>query len=239
MNHWSRTAREERGISQSIVMIGLAVLAVVAVGWVAVSFLGQSGKKIPPAPPTAQSRFDRFLAIQPPQGMYPYWLGHVAGDKIRKMAVEDRYTTYKTWLTNNPEKAHKWWVAQMNTDARLMLAEASSDANHYFLQHHNSLDGFTPAIAQTWWKRHVTAGHDERWIAAGATPPSTYVFDTAQTASIGAISIRVANGRQLLLVTRSQTDTPYCGVVSPAATGQGVGDAHDVNACTIIWRARP
>jgi len=239
MNLWSRRIRDERGISQQIVMIALAALAVLAIGWVAISFLGQRGKKTPAPPVTAQSRFDKFFAMPPPEGMYPYWIKHMAGPKIRRMAVEDRYTTYKNWLTNNPQKAKQWWVQQMNTDARIMLGEAAIDASSYFKQHRNTLDGFSPTAAQKWWKRHVKVKYDARWLATGSIAPSTYVFDTSQTATIGAISIRVADGGQLLVVTRSLTDTPYCGVVSPAATGVGVGDAHDVNSCTIIWRSRP
>ena len=239
MNLWSRHIRDERGLSQQIVMIALGVLAIAAIAWVGFSFLGQRGKTVPTPPPTAQSRFDKFLAMQPPDGMYVYWIKHMAGPKIRKMTVEDRYTTYKNWLANNPQKAHRWWVKQMNTDARVILGEASVDADSYFTQHGNSLDGFSPIAAQKWWKHHVKVRLDKKWVATGSYPPSTYVFDTGQTAKIGAISIRVADGRQLLVVTRSLTDTPYCGVVSPAATGYGVGDAHDVNACTIIWRSGP
>jgi len=240
MNLWTRTIRDERGVSQQIYLIGLGALAVIAVVWVAFSFIGQSGKKPAPAPPaTAQSRFDKFLAIQPPNGMYPYWIAHVAGPNVRKMPVEDRYTEFTTWITNNPQKAHQWWVKQMNSDARFLLDAAALDANHYFVTHRNTLDGFTPEVAQQWWKHQIKLKYDAKWLATGAPAPSTYTFDTSSLAKIGSLSIRVAQGGQLLVVTRSLTDTPYCGMISPAVTGVGVGDAHDVNACTVIWRSGP
>jgi hypothetical protein len=238
MNLWSTTIRRERGASVPIYMIALAALAIAAIGWVGFSFLGQSGKKSsPPQPASPQSRFNKLFALPPPSGMYPYWISHMAGAKVRRMSTKDRYTAYKQWLTNNPQKAHTWWVRQMNSDTRIILGEVRVDANNYFTHHGNSLDGFTPALAQRWWTKHVRAKFNKRWIATASIPPSTYTFDAAQTAEIGAVSIRVADGGQLLVVTRSMTDTPYCGVVSPAATGEGIGDAHDVNSCTIIWSA--
>jgi len=236
MTIWSATTRDERGDTQSILLIGLGVLALVAISWVAIAFLGQwHHKAAAPPPATEQSRFNKFMALPAPNGMYGYWLEHTAGGKVRKMTTEDKYAAYKIWLTNNPQKAHTWWVREMNLDARAMLGLASVDAYSYYVNHRDTLDGFTPAIAQRWWKKHVGAKYDRRWLATGSIAPSTYVFDTGQTAQIASISIRVAQGRQLLFVTRSQTDTPFCGVVSPAVTGVGIGDPHDVNACTIAW----
>ncbi|HXY72485.1 MAG TPA: hypothetical protein VEM41_08075 [Actinomycetota bacterium] len=232
--------RDERGDMQSILLIGLGVLSVLAIAWVAFAFLGQSHHKTAARPAsTEQSRFNKFMALPAPNGMYGYWLKHTAGASVKKMTTEDKYAAYKTWLTNNPQKAQAWWVRQMNLDARLILDLAVLDASNYFTHHGSTLDGFTPTIAQRWWKKHLKVKNDRFWLATGSVAPSTYVFDTAQTAEIGSISIRVAHGRQLLFVTRSQTDTPYCGVVSPAATGVGVGDPQDVNACTIIWSAGP
>jgi hypothetical protein len=240
VSQWITRIRERRGDTQSLLLIGLGVLAVVVIAWVAFAFLGQSHHKVaaPPAP-TEQSRFNKFMALPAPNGMYGYWLAHTAGAAVKKMTTEDRYAAYKIWLTNNPEKAQAWWVRQTNAAARAVLDKALVDAAFYFSSHQDTLDGFTPAIAQQWWKKHVPVKEDTHWLSIGAVGPSTYVFDTAQTAEVGSISIRLAHGGQLLFVTRSQTDTPYCGVVSPAATGVGVGDPHDVNACTIIWSAKP
>jgi len=240
MSLCSTTTRDERGDTQSILLIGLGVLAFVAIAWVAFAFLGQAHHKAAALPaPTEQSRFNKFMALPAPNGMYGYWLEHIAGGKVKKMTTEDKYAAYKVWLTNNPQKAHTWWVRQMNLDARGILDIAALDASFYYSHHRDTLDGFTPAVAQRWWKKHVRVKNDARWLSTGSIGPSTYVFDTAQTAQIGTISIRVAQGRQLLFVTRSQTDTPFCGVVSPAVTGVGIGDPHDVNACTIVWSAGP
>jgi len=234
------TFRKDRGGYAPILLIGLAVLLVGALGWVGLSVVGQSHRKPPPPPPeTPQARFDRFLKLPPPGGMYRYWIDHTADRATRKETLPDRYAAYTQWLSTHPRAALRWWRDEVNGDARFVLGEAALDAHDYFLAHGQSLDGFTPPIAQRWWTRHVKATYDERWSSQGSIPPSTYTFDSAGVAAIGAISIRVASGRQLLVVTRSQTDTPYCGVVSPAAIGEGIGDAHTVSDCTVLWQSGP
>ena len=69
----------------------------------------------------------------------------------------------------------------------------------------------------------------------GEGPLALTRFDRAGKATAGAVSIRVADGQNLLLVTRSRTGTAYCFVQRGEETGGGVGDVDRIDQCVIRW----
>jgi hypothetical protein len=115
-------------------------------------------------------------------------------------------------------------------NARVRLRYAWLVASDY-ARDHGSFTGLSPIYAKH--RLHATAG-DVQLTGEGPLVLTTR-FDRSGKSATGVVSIRVASGRDLLLVTRSTTGHTFCFVQRGAETGGGVGDVNRVDQCAIRW----
>jgi hypothetical protein len=115
-------------------------------------------------------------------------------------------------------------------NARVRLRYAWLVASDY-ARVHGSFTGLSPTYAKH--RLHATAG--EVQVTGEGPLVLTTRFDRAGKAAAGVVSIRVASGRDLLLVTRSTTGKAFCFVQRGAETGGGQGDVDRVGQCAIRW----
>jgi hypothetical protein len=118
----------------------------------------------------------------------------------------------------------------LNANARTRLRYAWLVASDYARGHGASFTGLSPAAALH--RLRATLGDVS---LRGEGPLALTRFDRAGKATAGTVSIRVANGRNLLLVTRSKTGTAFCFVQRGAETGGGTGDVDRLDQCVIRW----
>jgi hypothetical protein len=118
----------------------------------------------------------------------------------------------------------------LDENARTRLRYAWLVASDYARVHGSSFTGLSPAVALH--RLRATLGDV---TLPGEGPLALTRFDRADKATAGAVSIRVADGQNLLLVTRSRTGTAYCFVQRGEETGGGVGDAARIDQCVIRW----
>jgi hypothetical protein len=116
----------------------------------------------------------------------------------------------------------------LDDNARMRLRYAWLVASTYARENGLSFTGLSPRVA----KRLL------RSSGAGVTLEGEgglvlTQFDTANRATAGVVSIRVAYGRNLLLVTRSGSGTAFCYVQRGRETGIGSGNVHRTGQCVI------
>jgi hypothetical protein len=120
--------------------------------------------------------------------------------------------------------------AVLDGNAQMRLRYAWLVASTYARGKGGSFTGLSPRIAERLLR---SSGVDVRLQGEG--PLVLTRFDTSNTATAGVVSVRVAQGRNLLLVTRSRTGTTFCFVQRGQETGIGTGDVHRVDQCVIRW----
>jgi len=120
--------------------------------------------------------------------------------------------------------------AVLDDNARMRLRYAWLVASDYARDRGPSFSGLTPRIAERVLR---SSGVDVTLEGEGRLVLTR--FDTSRRATAGVVSIRVAQGRNLLLVTRSRSGTAFCYVQRGPETGIGPGDVHRVAQCVIRW----
>ncbi len=115
-------------------------------------------------------------------------------------------------------------------NARMRLRYAWLAATEFARTHHESYSGLTPAAAV----RLLRVSGVEMMLPGEGRLVLTK-FDRASRAAWGVVSIRVASGDDLLLVTRSKSGHAFCFVQKGHSTGIGAGDTHTLGACAIRW----
>jgi hypothetical protein len=118
----------------------------------------------------------------------------------------------------------------LDGNARSRLRYAWLAASDYARDHGWSFAGLTPAIAE---QRLRHTGNEV--TLAGEGPLVFTRFARTGAAAAGVVTIRVADGRTLLLVTRSRTGTAFCFLQRGPETGIGPGDARRVDQCAMRW----
>ena len=118
----------------------------------------------------------------------------------------------------------------LDDNARMRLRYAWLVASDYARDRGPSFSGLTPRIAERVLR---SSGVDVTLEGEGRLVLTR--FDTSRRATAGVVSIRVAQGRNLLLVTRSRSGTAFCYVQRGPETGIGSGDVHRVAQCAIRW----
>src|SRR5262249_6619996 len=103
-------------------------------------------------------------------------------------------------------------------------------ATDFARTHHQSYSGLTPAD-----EARLLRASGVGMTLRGEGRLVLTKFDRASRAAWGVVSIRVASGDDLLLVTRSRSGHAYCFVQKGHSTGIGAGDTHSLGACTIRW----
>jgi len=121
-------------------------------------------------------------------------------------------------------------VSVQDANARMRLRYAWLAATDWARDHHQSYSGLTPAAEHL----HLARSGVEMMLR-GEGRLVTTKFDRGHRATWGVVSIRVATGKDLLLVTRSKSGHAYCFVQQGPSTGIGPGDAHSLGACPIRW----
>jgi hypothetical protein len=121
-------------------------------------------------------------------------------------------------------------ASQLDANARMRLRYAWLAATDFARKHHESYSGLTPVAAA----RLLRMSGVEMMLPGEGRLVLTK-FDRAPRAAWDVVSIRVASGDDLLLVTRSKTGHAFCFVQKGHSTGIGAGDTHSVDACTIHW----
>jgi hypothetical protein len=117
-----------------------------------------------------------------------------------------------------------------DSNARMRLRYAWLAATDWARDHHQSFSGLSPETARRLLQRSGVEA-----TLPGEKQVVLTKFDRARRATWGAVSIRVANGEDLLLVTRSQSGRAFCFVQMGRTTGIGPGDAHGLGACSVRW----
>jgi hypothetical protein len=120
--------------------------------------------------------------------------------------------------------------ALLDDNARQRLRYAWLVASEFARDHGLSFTGLSPRIAKRLLR---SSGADVTLDGEGRLVLTR--FDTSNRATAGVVSIRMAQGRNLLLVTRSRSGTAFCYVQRGRETGIGSGDVHRANQCVIRW----
>jgi hypothetical protein len=121
-------------------------------------------------------------------------------------------------------------VTVQDANARMRLRYAWLAATDFARKHHESYSGLTPADEV----RLLRVSGVEMTLQGEGRLVLTK-FDRASRATWGVVSIRIANGKDLLLVTRSKSGHAYCFVQRGPSTGIGAGDTHSLGACAVRW----
>jgi hypothetical protein len=121
-------------------------------------------------------------------------------------------------------------AAVQDSNARMRLRYAWLAATDWARDHHQSFSGLSPGAEQR-LLRHSGV----EVILRGEGRLVLTRFNDASRAGWGVVSVRVAHGRNLLLVTRSKSGRAFCFVQKNHQTGIGAGDVHGVGSCSIRW----
>jgi hypothetical protein len=121
-------------------------------------------------------------------------------------------------------------VSVQDSNARMRLRYAWLAATDWARGHHTSFSGLSPATEVRLLRR---SGVEVMLRGEGRLVLTK--FDRASRATWGVISIRVASGGDLLLVTRSKSGRAFCFVQKGHTTGIGPTDAHSLGACAVQW----
>jgi hypothetical protein len=121
-------------------------------------------------------------------------------------------------------------VSVQDSNARMRLRYAWLAATDWARGHHMSFSGLSPATEVRLLRR---SGVEVMLRGEGRLVLTK--FDRAGRATWAAISIRVASGGDLLLVTRSKSGHAFCFVQKGHTTGIGPGDAHSLGGCSVRW----
>jgi hypothetical protein len=103
-------------------------------------------------------------------------------------------------------------------------------ATDWARDHHTSYSGLTPVA-----ERRLLERSGVEVMLEGEGRLVLTKFDSARRATWGVVSIRVASGKDLLLVTRSKSGHAFCFVQRGYTTGIGAGDAHSLGRCSVRW----
>jgi hypothetical protein len=121
-------------------------------------------------------------------------------------------------------------VTVQDANARMRLRYAWLAATDFARKHNESYSGLTPADEV----RLLRVSGVEMTLRGEGRLVLTK-FDRASRAAWGVVSIRIASGKDLLLVTRSKSGHAYCFVQQGPSTGIGAGDTHSLGACAVRW----
>jgi hypothetical protein len=117
-----------------------------------------------------------------------------------------------------------------DSNARMRLRYAWLAATDWARDHHTSYSGLSPST-----ERRLLHRSGVEVMLEGEGRVVLTKFDRAPRATWGVVSIRIASGDDLLLVTRSKSGQAFCFVQRGHTTGIGPGDAHGLGACAVRW----
>ena len=121
-------------------------------------------------------------------------------------------------------------VSVQDSNARMRLRYAWLAATDWARDHHTSYGGLSPGS-----ERRLLHRSGVEVMLKGEGRLVLTKFDRARRATWGVVSIRVASGDDLLLVTRSRSGNAFCFVQKGHTTGIGSGDAQSLGACAVRW----
>ena len=116
----------------------------------------------------------------------------------------------------------------LDANARMRLRYAWLVASTYARDNGLSFTGLSPRMA-----KRLLRSSGAGVTLEGEGPLVLTRFDSSNRATAGVVSIRVARGRNLLLVTRSGSGTAFCYVQRGPETGIGSGNVHRAGQCVI------